>query len=177
MRTTRLGALLERELHIRGQSPESFAKRVGMSTSHTYQIIRGERTNLTEKTMRKIAAGLGMTVGELYAEIGEPSPVASSDPQLSRVVRLWDHIPDAHRSSLVLIAEMSAAHRRPEPPVPSEGVAVAERGDEGGRTELHRNEGSVRTNPPHTSHYGEPELPPNVVPFAPSRPEPERQAA
>lgn len=46
-------------------SQEAAAARGGMKQSHWSAIERGTKPNIQVKTLEKIAAGLGVTVGEL----------------------------------------------------------------------------------------------------------------
>ena len=75
---SRLGAYLGNELNRRNWSPEEFGRRSGLGTSHVYQIIRGQKSNIRQATVDRIADGLGMTVGELMTAVEaqtEPDPI------------------------------------------------------------------------------------------------------
>jgi transcriptional regulator with XRE-family HTH domain len=69
MRT--LGSYLRDELHRRDLSPEEFGRRSGLGTSHIYQIIRGEKPNVRQATVDRIAKGLSMTSAELLAALND----------------------------------------------------------------------------------------------------------
>ena len=48
-----------------GLSPAAFAERAGLSLSHVYQLLRGDRADPRGTTLRKIAAALGLSETEL----------------------------------------------------------------------------------------------------------------
>lgn len=53
----------------RGESPEDFARRIGINFSGFYRFLRGTYRGPQQRTMEKIAAGLGMSVGELLTAV------------------------------------------------------------------------------------------------------------
>jgi flavin reductase (DIM6/NTAB) family NADH-FMN oxidoreductase RutF len=50
---------LERQLRAAGISPADLAERAGLSPSHVYQLLRGDRADPRATTVRKIARALG----------------------------------------------------------------------------------------------------------------------
>jgi len=53
------GRFLGRQLAEAGLSPSELAERAGLSPSHVYQLLRGDRADPRGTTLRKIAAALG----------------------------------------------------------------------------------------------------------------------
>jgi flavin reductase (DIM6/NTAB) family NADH-FMN oxidoreductase RutF len=59
------GRFLDRRLAQLGLSPAQFAHRAELSLSHVYQLLRGDRADPRGTTLRKVAAALGLSQGEL----------------------------------------------------------------------------------------------------------------
>jgi flavin reductase (DIM6/NTAB) family NADH-FMN oxidoreductase RutF len=59
------GKFLDHELAQRGLGPVQFAERSGLSLSHVYQLLRGDRADPRGTTFSKAAAALGMTEASL----------------------------------------------------------------------------------------------------------------
>lgn len=81
--TNRLGPLLQRLLDERGETAQHFAERNDLNGSGIYQIIRGERQYVTDRTLDKIATGLNMSRAELAAAMdGGHSELAADEIEL-----------------------------------------------------------------------------------------------
>jgi len=93
-----LGSYLEDELHRRDLSPEDFGRRSGLGTSHVYQIIRGQKTNVRQSTIDRIAEGLGMTPAELMVAIGKGA--ADDSPKRASLHALLRLVPDEDLSTI-----------------------------------------------------------------------------
>jgi transcriptional regulator with XRE-family HTH domain len=79
---TSIGPYLQSELFRRGLSPDEFAHRSGLGTSHIYQIIRSEKRP-RQDTLDKIAVGLGMTTGNLLRAV----EAQSEDDPIEQAIR------------------------------------------------------------------------------------------
>jgi flavin reductase (DIM6/NTAB) family NADH-FMN oxidoreductase RutF len=73
------GQFLDHRLAQLGLTPAAFAERAGLSTSHVYQLLRGDRPDPRGTTLRKVAAALGLPDDQLtatptldQAELGTP---------------------------------------------------------------------------------------------------------
>jgi transcriptional regulator with XRE-family HTH domain len=63
-------------LQERHESADHFARRVGINPSGLYQLLRGTKGLPQQRTLSKIAGGLGMSAAELLAAVdgvNEPS--------------------------------------------------------------------------------------------------------
>ena len=108
-----LGSYLEDELHRRDLSPEDFGRRSGLGTSHVYQIIRGQKTNVRQSTIDRIAEGLGMTPAELMVAIGKGA--ADDSPKRASLHALLRLVPDEDLSTIERVVRpfvVSPAQRR-----------------------------------------------------------------
>jgi transcriptional regulator with XRE-family HTH domain len=56
----------------RHENPDEFARRIGINSSGLYKLLRGAYGAPSQRTLEKIAAGLGMSAAEL---------LAAADPQ------------------------------------------------------------------------------------------------
>jgi flavin reductase (NADH) len=65
--TSDFGKLLDQQLARLDLTPAQFAQRAGLSASHVYQLLRGDRSDPRGTTRRKVAAALGMPATELAA--------------------------------------------------------------------------------------------------------------
>jgi flavin reductase (DIM6/NTAB) family NADH-FMN oxidoreductase RutF len=59
------GRVLDQRLRHLGLSPAALADRAGLSVSHVYQLLRGDRSDPRGTTLRKIAAALGLSESQL----------------------------------------------------------------------------------------------------------------
>lgn len=82
-----LALFLRRQLEERGETAEQFGKRIGLNSSGIYQILREQRQYVQDRTLDKIAEGLGMTPAEMAVAIGKGTP--QDDPEESEVLALW----------------------------------------------------------------------------------------
>jgi transcriptional regulator with XRE-family HTH domain len=64
-----LAQYLSYRLHERHESADEFARRIGVNASGFYRLLRGGHAAPQQRTLEKIAAGLGMTASELLAVV------------------------------------------------------------------------------------------------------------
>lgn len=85
--TTALGEFARREIKAQGLSVKDFASKSGLGLSHTYQILRGDRSKRTSaETVEAVARGLGLTPAELAVAMSHGAP--DEDPQRAVVSAL-----------------------------------------------------------------------------------------
>jgi flavin reductase (NADH) len=79
--TTEFGQFLDQQLAQLTLTPAQFAQRAGLSASHVYQLLRGDRSDPRATTRRKVAAALGLPATELALRnplsadsSGQPAP-------------------------------------------------------------------------------------------------------
>lgn len=90
-----LDRLLERD-----ETVEHFAHRIGVNASGLGRFLNGKTATLHDTTKRKVAAGLGMTPGEMLSLVEGNAEVEHSDSEaevLSRVPELHEAIRDLPR--------------------------------------------------------------------------------
>jgi flavin reductase (DIM6/NTAB) family NADH-FMN oxidoreductase RutF/plasmid maintenance system antidote protein VapI len=63
------GLFLDQQLAQRGLTATCFAERAGLSASHVYQLLRGDRLDPRGTTLRKVARALGMAESELTTTV------------------------------------------------------------------------------------------------------------
>jgi flavin reductase (DIM6/NTAB) family NADH-FMN oxidoreductase RutF len=73
------GRVLDQRLRHLGLTPAAFAARAGLSVSHVYQLLRGDRTDPRGTTLRKIAAALGLSDAQLMTSSLATSTSAAED--------------------------------------------------------------------------------------------------
>jgi flavin reductase (DIM6/NTAB) family NADH-FMN oxidoreductase RutF len=105
---------LERQLAQTGLAPVDFAQRSGLSTSHVYQLLRGDRADPRSTTFRKVAAALQMTDAQLaravYAEpAAAPSGVSSKPVDKAAFFAIMSAFPSG-----VAIVSTLDAHGQPK---------------------------------------------------------------
>jgi flavin reductase (NADH) len=82
------GAALDQRLRHLGLTPAAFAERAGLSVSHVYQLLRGDRSDPRGTTLRKIAAALGVSETQLATPpLPEPSSAGESSPSAEAIDR------------------------------------------------------------------------------------------
>jgi transcriptional regulator with XRE-family HTH domain len=101
----RLAKFLLLALADRGESPDQFARRVGINSSGFYKFLRGEYAEPRTSTLRKIAAGLNMTLVQL-ARVTEALPLEGErlDPELALVVAAWPRLTPGLREAIRILA-------------------------------------------------------------------------
>lgn len=77
-RTALAQYLLDR-LNERMETPDEFAKRIGINSSGFYKLLRGEYAEPRQATLDKIASGIGMTPAELLVAVRGGSSELSTD--------------------------------------------------------------------------------------------------
>lgn len=83
--TSEFGTFLDRQLAQLDLTPAQFARRAGLSPSHVYQLLRGDRSDPRGATRRKIAAALGTPSGDLATRGGHaPGEPDQSAPGVDR---------------------------------------------------------------------------------------------
>jgi transcriptional regulator with XRE-family HTH domain len=82
------GAALDQRLRHLGLTPAAFAERAGLSVSHVYQLLRGDRSDPRGTTLRKIAAALGVSETQLATPpLPGPSAADESSPSAEAIDR------------------------------------------------------------------------------------------
>jgi transcriptional regulator with XRE-family HTH domain len=66
-------------LNERLETPDEFARRVGINSSGFYKLLRGEYAEPRQATLDKIASGIGMTPAELLVAVRGGSSELSTD--------------------------------------------------------------------------------------------------
>ena len=80
--------MLDQRLRYLGLTPAAFAERAGLSVSHVYQLLRGDRSDPRGTTLRKIAAALGVSETQLAPPfLPEPSSHDESSPSSEGIDR------------------------------------------------------------------------------------------
>jgi len=82
----------------RGESPDDFAGRVGINSSGLYKLLRGVYAAPQQRTLEKIAGGLGMSAAELLAAAdAENEPDLIKQAILQRVPEMREAVEGAPR--------------------------------------------------------------------------------
>lgn len=89
--STALARFLQRQLDARGMTADLFAKKHGLNSSGLYQLLRGERTYVQDRTMERLAAALGMTLAEMVTAMATDGSPA--DPDEAEWVALMRQVP------------------------------------------------------------------------------------
>jgi flavin reductase (DIM6/NTAB) family NADH-FMN oxidoreductase RutF len=74
---SRFGDFLHTRLAAADLAPADFAAAAGLSVSHVYQLLRGDRADPRGSTFHKVAAALGMTDAALASAVYSPPASAS----------------------------------------------------------------------------------------------------
>jgi flavin reductase (DIM6/NTAB) family NADH-FMN oxidoreductase RutF len=79
------GVFLANQLRTRGLAPGAFATTAGLSVSHVYQLLRGDRADPRGTTFHKVAAALDMSDAQLAQAVfadanGAPGPATPAQP-------------------------------------------------------------------------------------------------
>ena len=104
------GKFLERHLDHAAISPAEFATLAGLSVSHVYQLLRGDRPDPRSTTLRKAAAALNMTEAQLaravYSE--PPASVAAAQPATPVDKATFFAIMSAFPSGVTIVTTLDA---------------------------------------------------------------------
>ena len=95
-----LGARIAQIRHERGLTQEQVAEQAGIDPQ-TVQRAEVGRSALSLARLRVIAGVLGVTMPELFAEVGTAIPAPELDPAEIKVTSVWKKIP-ADRRGLAL---------------------------------------------------------------------------
>ena len=95
--STALSLFLSRQLDAMGLTAEQFARKAGLNASGIYQIVRGERIYVQDRTLDKIAAALNMTPAEMALAMGKAA--ATEDPDEAEILALFRDVPTEKRSA------------------------------------------------------------------------------
>jgi flavin reductase (DIM6/NTAB) family NADH-FMN oxidoreductase RutF len=123
--STPFGQFLDHQLEHLQLTPAAFAERAGLSVSHVYQLLRGDRPDPRGTTLRKVAAALGLpddqltaAPAQLAAERGTPVDKAtffalmSAFPTGVTVVATLDELGQPRGLTCTAVCSLSA-----EPPL------------------------------------------------------------
>ena len=104
-RPSRLARYVADRLQERDETPDEFAKRIGINTSGLYKLLRGAYSWPQQQTLGKIAGGLGMTDDELMRAAnayGEEDPIEQAIRQRTAEMReILDGTPRAFWPAIV----------------------------------------------------------------------------
>jgi transcriptional regulator with XRE-family HTH domain len=104
--TTPLARFLDRQLALRQESADEFAARAEMGRSHVYHILTGRLKHPRSDTMARLAAGLGMTTGELYAAVeGTAATAAGINEDEAELLAIYRLVPEDQRPTAIRLVE------------------------------------------------------------------------
>lgn len=105
------GRFLSAHLERAGLEPAELAARAGLSVSHVYQLMRGDRADPRGTTFTKLAAGLGMTEAQLArADSGAAAQVVyDADAAVDKAT--FFAIMSAFPSGVAIVTTVDAADR------------------------------------------------------------------
>lgn len=82
---------LQRQLDARGVTADQFAKQHKLNSSGLYQLLRGERIYVQDRTLERIAAALDMSLAEMIAAMNHPG--AEVDPDEAEWMSMIRRVP------------------------------------------------------------------------------------
>lgn len=95
--STALARFLQRQLDARGVTADQFAKEHGLNSSGLYQLLRGERTYVQDRTLERLATALGMTLAQMVSAMAHTG--SEIDPDEAEWVALIRQVPVEKRSA------------------------------------------------------------------------------
>lgn len=96
--STALARFLQRQLDARGMTADQFAKKHHLNSSGLYQLLRGERTYVQDRTLERLAVALGMTLAEMVTDMGMGG-LSELRPDQVEVLTLYEQVPTDHRTA------------------------------------------------------------------------------